>query len=214
VSWIFSFLLVCYALVRISLRVRGQLRWRSIRDTLPPTPEPVEAPSHLGSRLGALYCESRELRITLVEARKVLIAVEATDPDAPLGKVRDARYRRSLMQAWTAIRTWVADNEQRPLAGADARQLEDFERDLQRVRDELEGLRGTWRSVSRSRALDPFPLDQMQAVADTFARLDHLLASLEARLDGLGADPYRDRFQTLALAKIRSGSPHSSPAPG
>lgn len=205
-SWIFSFLLLGYVFVRLVLRVRGQLRWIALRETLPVPPEVVAPPTHLSDDLAELFVGSRELRITLIEARRTLTNVEVTDPDAALGRVRDARYRRALMESWTAINRWL--RAVRELPEADAARLDDMHlgpRSIAQLRDALEP---QWRVAAHARALDPFELDDVHAVAETFERLGQELAAVEQGLERLGDDPYRDRLRPRGAAP-----PGPQPAP-
>jgi hypothetical protein len=192
VSWIFSFLLACYVLVRIVLRVRGQLRWLSVRESLPNPPPPVAAaPEHLGLGLAGFYVETRALRIALVEARRMLMTVAVTDPDAPLGRVRDARYRRALMQSFSDINRWLRGI--RELDDHATMGLSDLHLGGGSVEQLRDALRGRWRAVSRARPLDLFPLEDVLAVQRMLELLDDELAAIERGLERLGDDPYRDR---------------------
>ena len=76
-SWIFSFLLLCYASVRLVLWARGQWRWLSLRHELPVPPEAIEPPEHLSSGLALLFVRCRRLRIELTQARRMLATVAA-----------------------------------------------------------------------------------------------------------------------------------------
>jgi hypothetical protein len=200
VSWIFSFLLACYVLVRIVLRVRGQLRWLSVRESLPKPPPPVTAaPEHLGPGLAGFYVQTRALRIALVEARRMLMTVAVTDPDAPLGRVRDARYRRALMQSFSDINRWLRGI--RELDDHATMGLSDLHLGGGSVEQLRDALRGRWRAVSRARPLDLFPLEDVLAVQRTLELLDDELAAIERGLERLGDDPYRDRDHGRARAE-------------
>lgn len=199
VSWIFSFLLACYVLVRIVLRVRGQLRWLGIRDTLPTPPAEVAGPPRpLSPALGQLFVDARRLRIELTEARRVLMTVAVTDPDAPLGHVRDARYRRALMESWTKINHWLRGLER--LDELELASLTDHHLGTGPIEQLAQSLREPWRAVARARALDPFEIEQLHAVLRTLEQLDDQLAALERGLERMGEDPYRDRFPAFAGA--------------
>lgn len=197
-SWIFSFLLGCYVLVRLVLRVRGQLRWLALRETLPVPPEVAAAPRHLSPGLGELFVSSRELRVALVEARRTLVSVEVTDPDAPLGRVRDARYRRALMENWSRINHWL--RAVRELEEGDAARLGDLHLGPKKIEQLRDSLRGKWQVAAQARALDPFELADLHDVANAFERVGEELALIENGLERVGDDPYRDRFTHHALA--------------
>jgi hypothetical protein len=192
VSWIFSFLLACYVLVRIVLRVRGQLRWLGIRKTLPDAPPAVMvAPEHLGRALAGLYVDTRGLRIALIQARRTLMGVAVMDPDAPLGRVRDARYRRALMQSFSEINGWIRGI--REIDQHAAASLADMHLGSAPIEGLRDALRDRWQAVARARALEPFSLEDLLAVQRTLELLDDELAALERGLERLGDDPYRDR---------------------
>lgn len=194
-SWLFSFLLLCYALVRIVLRVRGQIRWLTVRKTLPEPPPMVAAPEHLPSPLAALFVDSLALRGDLVRARVTLTAVAVKDPDAPLGQVRDARYRRTLMDGFSRLNKWLRVIERLDVNdGA----LADLQVDVQAIAGLRDSLRDKWGAVTRSRALDPFALDDLIVVQQTFERIELELAAIERGLVRLGDHPYRDRHAGLA----------------
>lgn len=193
-SWIFSFLLVCYATVRLVLWVRGQLRWMAIRTTLPAPPTEVEAPAHLSPGLAELFLASRQLRVDLIHARRALAAVRVTDPDAPLGQIRDRRYRRAVMESWTQIHAWLRIYAEAREGPGNRAILEDRRIDEQRVAALIEGLRGQWREVARARALDPFSLAELERAAQTLEAVGEELEVIEDGLSRSGDHPYRDRF--------------------
>ncbi len=190
-SWLFSFLLLCYVAVRVVLRVRGQLRWIAIRETLPVPPPLVDAPEHLSPPLAELFVDSLALRADLVRARRTLAEVAVKDPDAPLGRVRDASYRRTLMETWSRINEWLrAIEELDPTSIGELADLHIAPERIARLRDSLYS---TWSTVARARALDPFELDDLLAVQQTFEGIEIELAGIEQRLAKLGDNPYRNR---------------------
>jgi hypothetical protein len=201
VSWIFSFLLAGYLLVRIMLRARGQLRAFGLRDTLPvPPPLLDSAPGQLPPALAGLFLDARALRVAMTEARRTLMLVELTDPDAALGRVRDARYRRALMESWTKINRWLERVHQ--LDARASAMLADRHLGPEPIELLRESLRDKWRAVARSRALDLFELDDVHMVARAFEQIDLQLAALEQGLTQLGDDPYRDRHVQSATMQV------------
>lgn len=199
-SWIFSFLLVCYASIRLVLWTRGQWRWLSLRHTLPIPPAEVDPPQHLSSGLALMFGRSRRLRIDLTHARRMLATVAATDPDVPLGQVRDARYRRALMESRAHLRDWLRASE--GLDEFDGQAFADLGLTTHTIRDLIDGLYDSWRAVARARALDTFPLEDLFAVQAALERAERELIAIEAGLARVADDPYRDRFvadQALVL---------------
>ena len=191
-SWIFSFLLGCYVLVRLALRLRGKLRWLAIRDTLPRPPSPVAPPRDLSEGLTQLFEGSRQLRIALTLARRTLMTVRVTDPDAALGRVRDARYRRAVMESWTLINRWLRGL--RELPPADLGTLQDLHLGPAKVEQLRDSLRACWGAVARARALDLFELEDLQHVLETLEQIDVAVQEIERGLEHAGDDPYRDRL--------------------
>jgi hypothetical protein len=191
VSWLFSFLLLCYVAVRLLLRVRGQIRWMAIRDTLPVVPSMTPAPEHLSPALAELFVDSLALRAELVHARRDLTAVQIQDPDAPLGCVRDARYRRAVMTSWSRINAYLRGLER--LDPASAGELLDFAIEPGTIASLRDSLHARWTTVARARALDPFELGDLLAVAQTLERIEHELAGIERALGRLGEHPYRHK---------------------
>jgi hypothetical protein len=192
VSWIFSFLLLCYASVRLVLWARGQWRWLSLRHGLPVPPPAIEPPEHLSSGLALLFVRSRRLRIELTQARRMLATVAATDPDIPLGRVRDARYRRALMESWTHLRAWQRESEM--LSGSDLEALADLGLTTGTIAELIASLRDRWNAAARSRALDTFPIEDLHAVQAALERAELELIAIESALARTPDDPYRDRF--------------------
>ncbi len=191
-SWIFSFLLACYACVRLVLWTRGQVRWLSIRRTLPVPPTEVAAPEQLSAGLARLFLACIQLRAQLVHARRMLVAVEITDPDASLGHVRDARYRRAVMESWTHLNAWLRGISE--LDEAELLVLRDKGLGHEAIASMVEGMREHWRAASRARALDPFAMTDLLAIKRTFERVEAELLGIERGLVEMGEDPYRDRF--------------------
>jgi len=208
VSWIFSFLLLCYALVRVVLRVRGQLRWLAIRKTLPTPPPMVEAPEHLSPGLSGLFVTSRTLRAELCHSRRTLTAVAVQDPDAPLGQVRDTRYRRAVIESWTLINTWLRSVNK--LGELDAAELADAHISAAAIEQLRDAMHDSWRAASQARALEPFPIAQLVANQRALEQLELELVAIERGLARVNEHPYRRSNRRNS----RPGSPQSIAAPG
>ena len=199
-SWFFSFLLLCYVLVRIVLRVRGQIRWLAIRRTLPVPPPMVAAPEHLSAPLAELFVGTLALRSDLVRARRELAAVAVKDPDAPLGRVRDGRYRRTVMDSWSRLNAWLRTVNR--LDVASSAQLRDMHLDARTIAQLRDSLHDKWSEASRARALDPFALEDLVAVQQTFERVEVELEAIEQGLAQIAEHPYRDRHTASELAAV------------
>jgi hypothetical protein len=184
-------LLLCYVLVRIVLRVRGQIRWLAIRETLPDPPPMVAAPEHLSPPLTELFASTLALRAELVHARRELSEVAVKDPDAPLGRVRDARYRRTMLTSWSRLNAWLRAFGR--LDTASLAQLRDVHLDSDAIAQLRDSLHDKWYAASRARALDLFELEDLLAAQRTFERVEDELESIEQGLALLAAHPYRDR---------------------
>lgn len=191
-SWLFSFFLACYAAVRLVLWCRGQLRWMSVRRSLPVPPTDVDPPKHLSTGLSELFLETRHLRAELVRARAMLTVVEVVDPDAPLGQIRDRRYRRALMESWSFVNAWLRTVD--ALGTGDAMILERKHIGQDRVSALRESLRDKWRAAAQSRALDPVALDDLTAVKAALEQLERELVVIERGLAREGEHPYRERY--------------------
>lgn len=199
-SWFFSFLLLCYVLVRVVLRVRGQIRWLAIRKTLPVPPPMVAAPEHLSAPLAELFVDTLALRAELVRARGELTAVAIKDPDAPLGRVRDGRYRRTLLTSWSRLNAWLRAADRLDVASLAL--LRDEHLDAVTIAQLRDSLHDKWYAASRARALDPFALDDLVAVQQIFERVEIELEAIEQGLAQLAENPYRDRHAAGELAVL------------
>lgn len=126
------------------------------------------------------------------------MSVAVTDPDAPLGRVRDAHYRRALMQSFSEINAWLRGI--RDLDSHAAASLADMHLGSGPIEQLRDALRDPWRAVARARALEPFAIDDLLAVQRTLESLDDELVAIERGLEWLGDDPYRGRGRDRDLA--------------
>jgi hypothetical protein len=189
VSWIFVTCLLGYLSLRVALWLRGQVRVRLLRDCLPAWPRAGVRPRGVSPGLGVLLERSFAGRVALVESMRTIATVLITDPDAPLGFVRDFRYRMAVARAWTAACEWW-------------RQFDGLIED-DRVRLEVVGYTGrgfaelqacllrTVRTTVRARALEPFAVDEVAATQARLTAMVEELERLELALGRSAEDPYR-----------------------
>ena len=189
VSWIFTACALGYLSLRLVLWLRGQVRVRLLRDRLPAWPRAGTRPVHVSPGLGVLLERGYAGRVALVECMRAIAVVLITDPDAPLGFVRDYRYRMAVSRAWNAACAW-------------AQQLGGLAED-DRVRLEAAGYSGrgfvemqscllqTVRTTVRARALEPFAVDEVAATQARLLAMVEELERLEVALERSAEDPYR-----------------------
>jgi len=139
--------------------------------------------------LAALLARNFAGRTALVASMRAIAMVRITDPDAPLGIVRDFRYRVAVAGAWSAACAW-------------ARELEGLAED-DRVRLEAAGYSGrgfvdmqscllqTVRTTVRARALEPFAVAEVAATQARLLAMVEELERLEGVLERSAEDPYR-----------------------
>ncbi len=182
--------LLCYGAVRSALWARGQWRFRRLRAHLPRASARVAAPPHLESALGDLLACSYTGRVHLVESVRSMATVLIVDPDAPLGVVRDFRYRVALAEAWRAARAWLRAYD--GLGEAQRRRLEELGY-TPRVFDERSAaLGGVVRRSVRAPALEPFAVDDVQSTQRTLLALVQDLEVFErAVVASARPNPYR-----------------------
>lgn len=153
--------LLCYGTLRTALWTRGQWRYRRLRAHLPRLPVPVEAPPHVDAALGDLLACSYGGRVRLVESVRSIATVLIVDPDAPLGVVRDFRYRLALAEAWKATAAWLRAWE--ALDEAQRRRIEELGYTPGRFGERRAALSGVVRRSVRAPALEPFAVDDVEA---------------------------------------------------
>lgn len=188
-SWIVALLLAIYGVVRVILRVRGELRYRAASlMTDAPRPE-LTAPAELGAPFAALFDATKSLSGTLHHATQVLERVLMTDPDAPLGEIRDERYRRQVLESWNALSRWRRGYDS--LEESHIAYLEQHGEDGRPLVSVMEHLRDPVHRARRSRPLEAFPIEEVRSV---FERLRFTLQHSDRLCEGLitaAHDPYR-----------------------
>lgn len=182
-------ILSAYWLGRCVLWVRGQVRFMRLRGTLPARPERRAAPVHLSAQLGGLLARNYDERVELVECTRTIAEVLITDPDVPLGCVRDFRYRTALARAWSAACGWLRAFES--LAEEDRGRLERLGYSAATFRQRHAWLDRTVRSTVRAPALEPFAVSAVQTSRQVVDAMIGELERLEQMLVSAAADPYR-----------------------
>jgi hypothetical protein len=189
VSLIVMFFFTGYAVLRVSLWLRGQLRFALVRARLPALPRRPVLPQHLPSSLSRLLECCFVERLQLIESIRAIAKVLITDPDVPLGCVRDFRYRVAVFNAWAVASRWIRTVES--LDEVDHHRLIAVGFDAQAFARSSERLSVTVKATSRARALEPFDVAGVRTASATICQLAHELECVEGRLSGGGEHPYR-----------------------
>lgn len=182
-------ILSAYWLRRSALWLRGQVRFMKLKDSLPVRPERRAAPGHLNAALGGLLARNYDERVELVESTRTIAEVLITDPDVPLGCVRDFRYRMALARAWSAACGWLRTFE--ALAEEDRGMLERLGYTPATFRQRHAWLDLVVRRTVRAPALEPF---EVSAVLTSRQGIDAMIGELERleqTLASAAASPYR-----------------------
>ncbi len=188
-SLILFLFLVTYGSLRLALWLRGQVRFAYMKHQLPGFPAPLPQPQHLSRGLGELMACSYTERVHLIESLRSILTVLITDPDVPLGCVRDFRYRMAVFHAWAAARRWVGLVESLP--SPDRERLRALGCRPELFVDKSGALEEVARKTSNARALEPFAIDGVHQTQSVLDNLIHQLALTEKYLGQSPADPYR-----------------------
>jgi hypothetical protein len=112
VSWIVFACLFGYVSLRCTLWVRGQVRLVLLRDQLPGGRSRGPGPLQPECRARAAAGRNFAGRVELMASTRTIATLLITDPDVPLGCVRDFRYRLAVARAWAAACAWVRTLEE------------------------------------------------------------------------------------------------------
>lgn len=189
VSWIIVTCMLGYGSLRLALWLRGQVRFRMLRERLPAWPQPRQRLRDLSAGLELLLDHNFAGRVALVESRRTIATVLITDPDAPLGCVRDFRYRVAVARAWAAACAWLGRLED--LADDDRIRLERAGYTAWAFRERHASLHRTVRATVRAPALEPFAVVAVEQTASLVAGMVEDLERVERALARGGDDPYR-----------------------
>lgn len=182
--------LLFYGTMRSALWMRGQIRYRQLQGGFPRVSAPPEPPAHLDDSLGRLLACSYNGRVRLTDSVRSIATVLIVDPDAPLGVIRDFRFRTALVDAWSAAREWQGQWE--GLDEAEQRRLEQLGYTPRSFCERCADLRGAVRRYVRAPALEPFPVSDVEAIRALVLALVRDLEGFERALAAAPvAGPYR-----------------------
>ena len=188
-SWIVFSCLFGYGSLRCMLWLRGQVRLVLLRGQLPACPRRGTRPRHLSAGLGRLLDRNFAGRVELTASTRAIATLLITDPDVPLGCVRDFRYRLAVARAWSAACAWLRSLEE--LADDDRLCLERAGYTPRSFRDHHACLLRTVRTTVRARALEPFEVAEVEATRSRLTAMTEELELVERALARGVADPYR-----------------------
>ena len=188
-SWIVFTFLVIYGSIRLTLALRGQLRYLMLRGPLPARPEPLALPLHLSHGLQSLVERCHSARNCLTDAIRSIATVLIIDPDVPLGCVRDYRYRVAVLTAWSATLDCLRTLE--ALDDGDRLRLESVGCEVSRFRAAVLRLNPQVSVAKRARPLDAFDVQSVRTTRSAVEAIIHELERLEGRLGVSPDDPYR-----------------------
>lgn len=202
-SWIFALFLTAYGLVRAVLWVRGQIRFRMVKDQMPAAGVPAPVPEHLPRDLAAYFEATDTLRVHLANDVRKISIVMVTDPDAPIGQVRDSQFRWALLDAWMRIRAWRRAVEADTCPASWPDHYTDHGLSAAPIERCAERIRAVWWQAVRARPLDPFVMEEVQAVRGALARLVAELEQQQDRLARAAAHPYRGATLAAPQAAVQ-----------
>jgi hypothetical protein len=207
VSWIFALFLTAYGFVRAVLWMRGQIRYQMVKDDMPAVGVPRPVPEHLPPTLAAYFAATDALRVHVANDLRQISIVMVTDPDAPIGHIRDGRFRWAILDAWMRVREWRRTVES-PTEHTLERvllleQYADHGVGAAPVDRCVERIRSVWWQAVRARQLDPFEIDDVRMVRGCLARLVAELEAQQDRLSQADAHPYRGSTLSSAQATVQ-----------
>lgn len=189
-SWVFALLLFIYACVWLSLWAQGQLRWLRAPERNQSPPKAQAAPKHLDPVRRELFAAAQSLRAQAWQRAHACARVLTTDPDARLGGVRNAAFRRISLEGAQVVGDFA-----RRMHAAEAQDPALFT-GLPDLIDAFDAVAATLEDhakvVARARALEAFPVAFCQTTRRAFEQAEHLAGVLsDALAQRSFVDPYR-----------------------
>lgn len=169
--------------------MRGRIRFLLIRHQLPAYPKPFAVSVHLPEGLCQLMADCYEEHLHLIDSYHAISKVLIVDPDAPLGYIRDFRYRVAIFTASIAAHRWLQlveslDSQNRYILDSLGCNLEFFTQLAAHLQTQV-GI------TTKARALEPFQVQDVQHAQQTLDQFIHELACVENRLGQYAPSPYR-----------------------
>lgn len=174
VSIVFAIILGLYAALRTGFWVRGQIRLRSGHEALPALPPSHAPPGHLRPELARFFEQCTRVKQQLALQRRQIATAKLSDPDQYFGFLRDPRYRRAVLEAAGALRSWLQQTE--VFFGLHHRRHRKWPISPECAQSTLSAIAPQLRQALRSRALEPFDLADVE-------RIDRALLSFLAKVD-------------------------------
>lgn len=207
-SWVFFLLLSLYLCARLCLRARGVLRLTFQQEaTRPREMKPV--PEHVALRDVDVWDGLEQLAARLDKGRLALDRIRTVDPDAAFGVVRDGQYRITAIETRQAIEGWLREWD--ALESTVQIDLRSRGIDDTPVRLLLERAMPAARRAFKARALEAFPMQDVDTMRAVQRELLVLIERYELILAALGSDPYRFDLPShsveLAPRSIESHTP-------
>ncbi len=191
-SWIFTLFLMIYGLVRVVLWVRGQIRYRLIKDQIPGPGIPRPPPERLLPALSPFFEATDELRVDLANDLRMISIALITDPDVPIGHVRDGRVRWALLDANMHMRKWRRAVRLREDDSVELRHhYDDFDLSCLPIDHCAQRIRRVWWQAVRARRGEPFLVVDVETAASALARAVSDLGRMQDRLSRGKSHPYR-----------------------
>jgi hypothetical protein len=188
VSVIIFMLFMGYVTVRTAFWIRGRARLWHLDPSLPRPEAHRPVPDHVGNDAGPLFISTNRARATMTRHHRTVARALIVDPDAALGVVRSAAYRRAVREGSCDLERFLRVlDASSPAVGARLERSAEPER-LRRLAAQLAA---TAHEVSRTRDFEPFPVAQVASVGDCYAAITAELHAIERAIEAPSGHPYR-----------------------
>lgn len=173
-SLVFAIVLGLYATARLVFWLRGQCRLRLKAHELPQIPQRCSPPAHIRPRMQRFFEQCAQTHRTLLRHRREIAITRITDPDGSFGFLRNARYRRAILEAAVELRSWLRHSEL--FFGMRHNGSRAWPIGPECAEATLQAMAAQLHLATHSRALEPFDLGDVE-------RLDQALQSFVLKLE-------------------------------